>query len=78
MSSEIIKSQLNEAPVNIFRFCKCLKGNVWQRLKNDGYAIESGNPNLRYCKRCLSGQELNTLFHASIFKFDIIGIWAIL
>ena len=24
-------------PVNIFGFCKRLKGNVWQRLKNDGY-----------------------------------------
>ena len=23
--------------VNSFRFCKSLKGNVWQRLKNDGY-----------------------------------------
>ena len=24
-------------PVNIFGFCKCLIGKVWQRLKNDGY-----------------------------------------
>ena len=24
-------------PVNIFGFCKRLIGNVWQRLKNDGY-----------------------------------------
>ena len=24
-------------PVNILGFCKCLLGNVWQRLKNDGY-----------------------------------------
>ena len=24
-------------PVNIFGFCKCLIGNFWQRLKNDGY-----------------------------------------
>ena len=24
-------------PVNIFGFCKRLKGNVWQRLKNNVY-----------------------------------------
>ena len=24
-------------PVNIFGFCKHLKGNIWKRLKNDGY-----------------------------------------
>ena len=27
----------NDFPVNIFGFCKCLQGNVWQWLKNDGY-----------------------------------------
>ena len=27
----------NNNPVNILGFCKHLKGNVWQRLKNDGY-----------------------------------------
>ena len=30
-------AKAHDNPVNIFGFCKHLKGNVWQRLKNDGY-----------------------------------------
>ena len=31
------KKTLANVPVYIFGFCKDLIGNVWQRLKNDGY-----------------------------------------
>ena len=31
------KNHTDVFPVNIFGFCKRLIGNVWQRLKNDGY-----------------------------------------
>ena len=30
-------SLYSDNPVNIFMFCKSLKGNIWQMLKNDGY-----------------------------------------